>query len=82
MNLTELEKKTMIEIGEIDGNGEYIINGMDHSQYLSILNISTPRKQLRGVLSSLVKKGLIKVKEAEESDDTIVEVTEIGLNYL
>lgn len=66
--LTELEKQLLNEISLKDGNGEYILESDFKSQYLSILNITIPNKILRGVLSSLIKKEYIRVKNIVDGD--------------
>lgn len=79
-NLTQLEKQVLSEIKKQDGNGEYILQSDFKSQYLSILIITVPNNILRGVLSSLVKKGYIGI--TYEEDDSLIELKDLGINYL
>jgi hypothetical protein len=78
-NLTDLEKQLLSEIVKKDGNGEYILESDLKSQYLSILDITIPNKILRGVLSSLVKKGYIKVSEDE--GDSLIMLKDLAIEY-
>lgn len=78
-NLTELEIQTLKEIKAQDGNGEYILQSDFKSQYLSILSITTPYKQLRGILSSLIKKGYIEI--TYEEDDSLIELKQKAIDY-
>lgn len=82
-NLTTLEIQVLNEIAAEDGNGECILeDAIFRRQYLSILNITVPHKQLRGVLSSLVKKGYIEMHESADSpNDRLVYVTDKFVEY-
>lgn len=77
--LTKLEKQALREIKEKDGNGECILDSPFKSQYLSILNITIPYKQLRGILSSLVKKGYIAI--CQQDEDSVIELQDKAIEY-
>ena len=72
VKLTNLEKQVINEMIQKDGNGEYILD--TGGQYLSVLGITLSMKQLRGVLSSLVKKELIEIDNDEYG--TIINITD------
>ena len=81
--LTALEVQVLDEISQEDGNGDCILDSELEvkQQYLSILNITLPTKQLRGVLSSLVKKGYIEIYDDEEGYDSILRITNKYIKY-
>lgn len=78
-NLTELERRVLKVLGEPNGNGTEIDTVT--YDYLCLFCFYLDNKILRGVLSSLVKKGLI-VIDSEGVDDigelTTVRFTELG----
>lgn len=78
-NLTALEIKTLEEIFSENGNGEYIMENYNKREYLSILLITTPNEILRGVLSSLIKKGYISISKNEI--DSIITIEKLGEEY-
>jgi hypothetical protein len=79
MELTKLEKEVLTVLREPNGNGNKI--DTEYADYLCIFCFGLDNKVLRGVLSSLVKKGLI-VIESEEVDDigelSTVRFTDLG----
>lgn len=75
-DLTNLEIQTLNDI-RTDDNGEDIVD--TGSQYLCLLRTTIPNKTLRGVLSSLVKKGYIKVYG--DAKETAIEIQEKAIEY-
>lgn len=77
--LTELEKVAMNVLANPNGNGEVI--DTEYADYIEIFNFPIENKLLRGVLSSLVKKGFISI-EYDDVDDiglmSLVKFTEAG----
>lgn len=87
MKYTELEIKVMDVLSKPNDNGEMI--GINTGDYLCLYDFEIDGKVLRGVLSSLVKKGIIqlwseRVDDLEYgiTDETIVELTEHGFHVL
>jgi len=102
VNITELEKKVIKHIGnEIDGvdvNDSELTEEILHEQAVCstrwknlLEDIKIPSKILRGVLSSLTKKGLIEVDDGDSNvasydenwKDPLIHLTtiEYSLNY-
>lgn len=77
--MTALETKVMDTIGKPNGNGENIRFNDWHQDCMSIFDFGIDNKVLRGVLSSLIKKGYITVSEGEF--DTVIGLTDKGLNW-
>lgn len=78
MKYTELEKSVMETLSHPNGNGEMC--GVNEGDYLELWNFKMDNKVLRGVLSSLVKKDIIKIYDWEFG--TVVELTENGFDVL
>lgn len=79
-NLTKLEIQVLNEMANRSGWGEYILE--ERSQYLSMLDITVPMRRLRGVLSSLIKKGYIEMWQDEDvPGETVVYVTDKFIEY-
>lgn len=77
--LTELEKVAMDVLANPNGNGETI--DTEYADYIEIFNFPIENKLLRGVLSSLVKKGFV-IIEYDDVDDiglmSMIKFTEAG----
>ena len=78
LKYTELEKSVMETLSHPNGNGEMV--GVNSGDYLELWDFKIENKILRGVLSSLVKKDIIKVYDWEFG--TVVELTQNGFNIL
>jgi DNA-binding MarR family transcriptional regulator len=86
-SLTVMEMDILKCMAEDNGNGENILrNGFGEYVSLALDNILNEynMKQLRGGISSLVKKGYVEIHEDEE--DNVINYTEAGkafiINYL
>lgn len=77
--MTVLESQVMEVLGKPNGNGENIRFNDYHRDYESLFDFGMETKILRGVLSSLIKKGLIEVYEEEFG--SMIELTANGIAY-
>lgn len=74
MGFTELEKLVLDVLSKPNDNGEMI--AVDRGDYLELFAFGIDNKTLRGVLSSLVKKQIIILKDWEFG--TVVSFTNKG----
>lgn len=78
MNLTEMEKLilTTSRKNEYGDPAEVPV-----WMWSVIMNADLDAKQARGVISSLVKKGLIVVSDEKDPDERCMYLTELGIKY-
>jgi len=77
--LTDLESKVLKNIFESEYHSSIPENAMDTSTwYFCAAGYSIDPKTVRGVVTSLVKKGLVIVFEEKNPDDSTIRMTDEG----
>ena len=87
MKLTDLEKEFMDSLNQPNGNGYNIVEEENeigtHSDYYSLCTMffKHDNNTTKGVVGSLVKKGLLLMSYDDEERESVLELTEKGLEY-